>query len=92
MRILPALQTLGETPNDVAAAMRLYGVTGHRHDTRDGPLPRYLSRVVGCRDFEVNHNMVKHDQHRVTWMPLPVAQFVQAFDAGEYPDLIADNE
>lgn len=70
--------------------MRLYGVTGHRHDTRDGPLPRYLRTVVGCADILVNHNMITHDQHRVTWMPLAVARFVQAFDAGEYSDLVAD--
>lgn len=74
--------------------MRLYGITGHRHDIRHGPVPRYLRTVVGCADLEVNHNMIKHDQHRVTWMPLAVARFVRAFDAGKYPDLeeATDNE
>jgi hypothetical protein len=92
------IRQLGETPNAVADRLGSYGIRGIRSRSKECALSRYLQLVVGTDPrigrIEVHRRSVRLGL--VRWRrPLTVSlspaarSFVEAFDAGCYPQLVA---
>lgn len=89
---------LGQTPNAVADRLTFYGIRGARNRSSECALSRYLQLVTGTdpriRRVEVHRRTLR--LALTGWRrPLTIAlspaarSFVEAFDAGCYPKLIA---
>lgn len=91
------LGQLGESPGTVAGRLGGYGIRGVRSRSTDCPLSRYLQLMVGA-----DPRVCQVDVHRrsvrlaltgirrslTVALPPPARLFVDAFDAGGYPDLV----
>jgi hypothetical protein len=81
----------GLEPDEIARLLQDLGTVGRRKDMGACPVARYVQRETGVGGLCVNRirwraSLGRYDDAR----PLPdtVAEFVQKFDAGDYPDLI----
>ncbi len=88
------LDELGNTPDEVADALRAHGITGVRNTVRFlNPIVRYvhskLSDVYGI-------DIIQGDKLRIVFancgerevaVPGPVLRFLDGFHQGRYPDL-----
>lgn len=87
---LEALEWLGETVEEVAEGLRARGIKGSRRIlSQNCPLARYLqqwwpSAVVACGTWWLNASQ------KCVPTPLSCQGFENAFDHGEFPDLVAD--
>lgn len=70
----------------VAAACRVKGVTGRRNNCYDCAFARLLV-AAGFTGVSVDEADIKANRAWVV-QPDPVHEFVTAFDAGRYPDLV----
>jgi len=94
-----ALEDLGATPADVAAALAVRGIKGIVNNEYCCPVANYLQTAVGGAEVQVWDvectltRRVQVDEYVesedvVIDTPKPIAVFLSAFDAEEYPDLI----
>lgn len=93
-----ALRALGDTPNAVADKLLAGGHYGRPDDDCNCPVAEYLESVypglfTSVTDqppdglvAEVHEGGLDYRGVLVS-LPKPVAEFVRAFDAGEYPEL-----
>lgn len=94
------LVTLGETADEIAKALKAYGVTGYRRNPTDGPIASHLWAVLTAEGFRRVRVSVNEDLIRVETdgcqidFPTPpaVQEFIRRFDAGAYPELDAATE
>ncbi len=87
-KLLAALEILGDTPDKVAAHLLQAGCRGSRSSMESCPVARWLDRVDG---FDAGLSSIMPNVEVYDGVPLPPAVdlFVRAFDAGEYPELVA---
>lgn len=88
-----ALAELGETPDAISAALIEKGITGARKDDGCCPIAVYLSGIYACP--MVTENIVEawdEDGEAEVWTFTPDAAvaFIQRFDRGEWPELVAE--
>ena len=88
------LDDLGNTPDEVAEALRASGITGVRNTVRFlNPIVRYAhSKVSGVYGID----LIQGDKLRIVFansvvtevaVPGPVLLFLARFHEGQYPDL-----
>jgi hypothetical protein len=91
-----ALRFLGDTSEDVAVMLQLGGWLGLRNHAGACPLARYLANVVPNADGAA----VGSDEATIHFVYRPdvevdltraAAEFVTAFDDGEFPDLVVED-
>jgi len=88
------LQSLGKTADEVAAALRAKGVRGAPNTIRQlNPIVRYVqNEVSGPCDISVVDSTLTirfpDGRHQNVTMPQPVTEFLDAFNQGQYPDLL----
>ncbi|GAA4100926.1 hypothetical protein [Actinomadura miaoliensis] len=96
------LTGLGETADQVAAALHAAKITGQRHNPSDCPMVRYVAarareRVPSAQvtasatrsTIQVEIDLRDADPQTVwTVTPQAVREFIDAFDDGEYTDLV----
>lgn len=89
------LESLGDTPEDVAASLRKLGCRGYSHCPGTCPVARFLLSV-GCTDIVVSHIWLvatgPNGQVASHRMPPAVGAFVLRFDDGWYPELVERGE
>jgi len=89
--LLDALAALGKTEEQIAASLRARGVTGERRNSRCCPLARYLTAELG-RQVVVDGDSICIDGpsswQESVWPDRCVADFIEGFDHGDYPDLV----
>lgn len=91
-----ALLVAGEDPASVASLMRELDCGGRRDHPASNPISNYLTRY-GIRSPEVRWTQrgyvaqsTSYDHHVSVPLPDPAAMFLAQFDAGQWPDLIAE--
>ena len=88
------LQSLGKTADEVAAALRAKGVRGATNTIRHlNPIARYIqTEITGPCDIRVVHPRLTirfpDGRHQDVTIPQPVVEFLDAFNQGQYPDLL----
>jgi hypothetical protein len=95
IRVEMLLNTLGDTLDEIAAALLSHGVQGVRNTVRNlNPVVRYLAPHIRVDAFYLD--VMQGDRVRLTHrngkkeetvMPEPVRQFMDAFNRGKYPEL-----
>ncbi len=90
-RAKAALDDLGATPDEIAAALERLGYRGYRLAAWDCPLARYLGERLGAMVAVEGTYASWFDpsQGRSVRLPLasPLRMFVERFDAGGYREL-----
>jgi hypothetical protein len=89
------LKEMGETPEDVAAALKAKGIQGVRNAARFlNPVVRYaaLGVAVDALGMDVMQadtlRLIFHDGRKEeTPLPVAVRLFLDAFNQGKYPEL-----
>jgi hypothetical protein len=87
--ILTLLEQLGETPEQVAEALKAKGFKGKRKRAHCCPIYQYLTSHgldVGVSPSEIALYDTTTKGCDIT-APLPIKQFIYDFDLGKYPDL-----
>jgi hypothetical protein len=85
-----ANSSAGATPDSIAAHLRSLGIKGKRNSGCDCPVAIWLSGAFGQRG-EVGECAFKFSGSPLQLdFGSPLVEFVNRFDAGEYPDLVAD--
>lgn len=94
-----ALEALGSTSAEIGASLETHGIKGERHYCMFCPVANYLHLVFPDAEEVEVHNECCHatktvvdyvqvDHPRITAeTPLAVANFVEDFDNGYYPQL-----
>ena len=88
------LQSLGNTADEVAAALRAKGVRGAPNTIRHlNPIVRCVQAEIEARcDIGVVDTKLTlrfpDGRHEEVTIPQPVKQFLDAFNQGQYPDLV----
>ena len=91
-----ALAVLGSTPDEVAKTLQDGGYRGQRHLCSVCPVAEYLRDVTG-REVEVKRDTSAlctgvAPSGDMRWIeidnPLPIAEFVEAFDNGMWDELV----
>ena len=87
-------ERLGNSPEEVASALKSEGIQGVRNTVRFlNPIVRYAK---GFLDGSAEIDLISGDRLRIVFatgeinevaVPLPVQQFLEAFHRGDYPDL-----
>jgi hypothetical protein len=95
---LGLLDGLGDTVSRIAESLRNQGVTGEPSSSRDCVVARYLDAVIGADPAvdrvivlreRVEVRMRKRLQPRVfVRTPPPIENFIRAFDANAFPELL----
>ena len=88
------LADLGDSPDAVAAFLEGQGVTGCRMQATHCPVAEYLKRATGHRRVAVDMASVitlgeRGDLGAHALTPVPVSDFIERFDRGLFPALIA---
>ena len=88
------LQSLGKTADEVAAALRAKGVRGAPNTIRQlNPIVRYVQTelatpcIIRIVDSKLDIRFPDGRNQDVT-IPQPVTEFLEAFNQGQYPDLL----
>jgi hypothetical protein len=89
------LEQLGTTADEVAATFKAQGILGVRNTARFlNPLNRYLQTQIRQSGLSLDVMQVQRvrlvfrdGQTEEAILPEPVLQFLQAFNAGAYPEL-----
>lgn len=87
--IAELLAGLGDTPDAVAAALRAAGCKGRRR-CEGGECPVEAWFAAAGLDVCVSPTLAWVVGAAGAELPAPVAGFVARFDAGRYPDLVAE--
>lgn len=89
--VAAALAALGSTPDEVAETLHAGGHLGIPVECRDCPVARYLQAVfpgVEVRVYDVFVAVFPAEGDRFeVFLPPPVADLVELFDAGRVPQL-----
>lgn len=92
-RAYAELVHLGDTEDEIAAALRARGIKGRRKEACTCPIANFLVAVFG----EECHPEVDDDITFLGWnpkerlaVPAAVLDFIEAFDLGSYPQLIEE--
>lgn len=85
-----ALFSLGGSHEKVAKTLHKKGYKGKRDKPRSCPVARYLEDTVKC-PLQVMGARIDLHSH-ILRLPIPVSEFVQRFDNGEYPELETNNK
>lgn len=96
-RIEAALAKLGNSPEQARSVIRDAGCQGQRTAPQSCPLHRFIKKETG-HGTEVYCDQVAvsvpagHGWSHTVWIDLPdsISHFVEAFDNGEYPELIQE--
>lgn len=89
---------VGSSPDEIAETLEHEGVYGWPEDGTACPVWHLLDRELGheCVSFFVDHNLVELRgvgyRRKTIETPDPVADFIEAFDNGKYPELRADEQ
>lgn len=87
MNLQDDLKKLGDTPHEIAVSLFLKGVTGYIAEPNRCPIANYL-RLCGHNPEDVGVFSICTDVRSYA-TPEPVADFIDLFDDGCYPKLIA---
>ncbi len=88
------LQSLGNTADEVAAALRAKGVRGSLNTIRQlNPIARFVQTELGvpCDIRVVDSKLTirfPDGRHHDVVLPQPVKDFLDAFNQGRYPELV----
>jgi len=88
------LQSLGKTADEVAAALRAKGVRGSPNTIRHlNPIARYVqTELASPGDVRVVDRKLTicfpDGRDQDVAIPQPVTDFLEAFNQGQYPDLL----
>jgi hypothetical protein len=88
------LQSLGKSADEVAMALRAKGIRGAPNTIRHlNPIARYVqNEISGPCDIRIVDSTLTirfpDGRHQDVPMPLPVTEFLDAFNQGQYPDLL----
>ncbi|HLJ94423.1 MAG TPA: hypothetical protein VKU02_14650 [Gemmataceae bacterium] len=88
------LQSLGNTADEVAAALRAKRVRGALNTIRQlNPIARFVQTELGTPcDIQVVDSKLTirfpDGRHQNVALPQPVKDFLDAFNQGRYPDLM----
>ena len=88
------LHSLGNTADEVAAALRAKGVRGTPNTIRHlNPIVRYIQTEIAARcDVRVVDKKLTiqfpDGRHQEVPIPQPITDFLDAFNQGQYPDLL----
>lgn len=87
-------------PSEVADLLRANNIKGFRYSARWCPVAQVFRKVMKCPE----HIMVSVTRDTISWwdrpgpfnpsryiLPLAVQEFIKAFDANTYPDLIKES-
>ena len=92
------IRGLPPKPSDIADLLLFEGITGLRRHGQFCPITNYLKAHLDIPDkvkvwtsFGSVFIRFGDTEHRFV-TPLPVAQFIVRFDAGEYPELIGSSD
>lgn len=85
-----ALAELGNTADEIAAALVAKNMRGHRKSGTCCPIATYLSATFDTP--EVTENSIAIGRREQPWIhtPLHVVEFITRFDGGEWPELDID--
>ena len=84
------LDDLGDTPERMAESLRVRGVKGQPCSSTFCPLAEYLKREFDASSVSVAFLIYVHNGQSVELRPQPHwLSFINQFDGGRYPDLIA---
>ena len=93
-QIVRLLAAMGDTPDEVAAAVRRTNVRGLRDSTSDrNPIVRFLNRslnIGGRMEIGAGGNILRlflSGKTKEATLPVAVQSFLQDFHQGLYPDL-----
>jgi hypothetical protein len=96
--ILKLLTDLGETPTQIAESLRAKEIQGRVGDEYECPLVWYLRDQEGIEFVIVDNESITWsddamgDNEQRIKTSEPIAQFIEQFDDGEFPELIEDYE
>jgi hypothetical protein len=89
-----ALKALGDTPEEIAAALRRLGIKGQQHNCADCPGARYLLAIwpdLDLVEFDVPIVQIRRQPERATVNPPEaVRSFVALFDNRQYAQDLVD--
>lgn len=89
------LRLMGDSPSDVVATLRSRTIQGVRNTVRFfNPIVRFVEAELGVGPHSldvIQPNVLRltlpdHSTHETT-LPLPVREFLEAFNRGEFPEL-----
>lgn len=95
-RIRVALEELGGSVEEIAATLLRKGFKGYQWNGQSCPIARYLKEEVLVDEDEevVKDLVVTNDEVRIDGIEVELSEpcwmFVDAFDYGKIPDLIAE--
>lgn len=85
-----ALQELGDSPGDIAAALEERGIKGKIGNKKHCPIAKYINKRIGKDLVEVYSGYLKNTDSQcldpVT--PKAVSEFIKLFDKNSYPNLV----
>src|SRR2546423_12872165 len=88
------IAALGPTPDEIANTLRAKGIQGVRNTARFlNPMVRYVQRMIKVDALSVDVmtpgaiRMKMNGHEEVAVLPKPVAEFLDAFNVGKYPEL-----
>lgn len=87
--VLATLALLGNSPSDIAAALRERGIKGQMWEAVRCPLARFLSDELGQRCLVSAPWIVVGGKNEHS-TPASVAEFIRHFDAGKWPELVEE--
>lgn len=102
-RVEVLLNSLGDDADAVAASLRMDGIKGHRDDGCACPIAMLLANAIPEATYWNSDNGWFVDLASVRWPagageyedidpPLAVRRFIDAFDAGRYPELDVERQ
>jgi hypothetical protein len=90
--VISALNKLGKTAREVADTLKEKGIIGNRRMAKTCPISQYLHScdhpsgtqpsTSSCSIGYSKRGILSQEE-----IPLPVREFIDAFDAGEFPEL-----
>ena len=85
--LLRDLDSLGSTPEKIAATLGKGGYKGEQDRYDTCPIAAFLTKEYPGEEVSVDKGKVTVNGVDVK-TPKPIARFVVAFDKGKYPDLV----
>jgi hypothetical protein len=91
-------ESLGPTPDAVAAKLRAWGVRGIPKDSKRCAIACCLQAMIGIEEAVTGISVTDRSVHvssahglpMLIKLPKPVSVFIKAFDTGCYPELLLD--
>lgn len=87
MNLQEALDTLGNSTEDIVLTLQFLQLKGRMRDPLTSPVSRYL-HLCGIRKPSVSMSNIMYGDRQILPTPDAVSEFVRLFDAGKYPQLV----